>query len=276
MTVFEAVNRAANAAFEPWFALLGPLPAWLAVCATAVPVTLLALAVFRFASDQAGIRRAKDGVKAHLLELWLYKDDPGVLLRAQGRVVVWSLAYLGYSLLPLALLVAPVGLVVVQLEAQFAFRPLAPGEHAIVTVRAPPGAGPVSAATLALPAGLAAETPALRLPDRGEVLWRVRAGTAGRYLARIGIGADTAERRIVVGEGRVGPAAYRADDWRSLGYPAEPPLAAGAGGAGIRAVEVDYPRARGEFLGLSSASWLLFGATLVLGFALRGALGVTF
>jgi hypothetical protein len=37
-----------------------------------------------------------------------------------------------------------------------------------------------------------------------------------------------------------------------------------------------YPRSRGVFAGLSSASWILFGATLVLGFALRRAFGVTF
>jgi hypothetical protein len=272
MTFFEAVNRAGNAAFAPWFTLLAPLPDWLAVCVTALPVTLFALAVFRFTSDQDGIRLAKDRIKAYLLELWLHKDDPGVLLRAQGQVIVQSLAYLGYSLVPLAVMVVPVGLVVVQLEAQYAFRGLAPGETAIVAVTA--GAvAPDAVAWLEPGPGLATETPALRVPDRAQVLWRVRADAAGEHVLGVDVAGARVGGRVVAGEGRAMPATYRADDWRILGYPSEPPLPAGAA---ITAIEVDYPRARGEFLGLSSASWLLLGATLVLGFALRGALGVTF
>ncbi len=272
MTVFHSVNRAANTVFEPWFALLAPLPEWLQVCVTALPVTLLALAVFRVASDQDGIRRAKDLVKAHLLELWLYKDDPGVLLRAQGRVGLHSLAYLGHSLVPLAVMIVPVGLLVAQLEAQYAFRALAPGESAIVTVTTH-AAMPAPAATLALPPDLVAETPALRVADRGAVLWRVRGAADGEHVAGITVNGTSVERGIAVGTGRVMPVAYGADDWRILGYPSEEPLPAASA---IVAVEVEYPRARGEFLGLSSASWLLLGATLVLGFALRGAFRVTF
>jgi hypothetical protein len=272
MTAFHSINNATNTVFTPWFALLAPLPDWLQISVTALPVTLFALLVFRVASNQAGITRAKDLIKAHLLELWLYKDDPGVLLRAQGRVAFNSLAYLGHSLVPLALMIVPVGLLVAQLEAQYAFRALAPGESAIVTVTTRT-ALPAPAATLALPPGIVAETPALRVADRGAVLWRLRGDAAGEHIAGITVDGMRVERRIAVGTGRAMPTAYAADDWRSLGYPSEAPLPAGSA---ITAVEVEYPRARGEFLGLSSASWLLLGATLVLGFALRGAFRVTF
>jgi hypothetical protein len=76
-------------------------------------------------------------------------------------------------------------------------------------------------------------------------------------------------KQVVVGEAdtRLAPVVYRKGDWRMLGYPAEPPIAAEAG---VLAVELPYTRGRGEFAGLSSASWLLVVATLVLGFALRG------
>jgi hypothetical protein len=276
MTLFASVNRAANAVFEPWFSLLGPLPAVAQVCITALPVTLFALLVFRFASDQAGITHAKDQIKAHLLELWLYKDDPRVLLRAQGQVVLQSLAYLGYSLVPMAVMIAPLALVVVQLETRFAFRALGPGESAIVTVSTTDPALLAAEPALALPPALVAETPALRVADRAQLLWRLRADQPGAHRAGLVVGAARAGLRIVAaGEGapRVSPVAYRENDWRVLGYPAEPPLPADSP---FSAIEVGYPRARGEFLGLSSATWLLLGATLAFGFALRGALGVTF
>jgi hypothetical protein len=230
--------------------------------------------VFRFTSDQAGIGQAKDRIKAHLLELWLYKDDPAVLLRAQGRVVLHSFAYLGYSLVPLAVMLAPVALVLVQLESRFAWRAIEPGESVIVvaSTAAPFAAAPP--ATLESPTGLVAETSALRITDRGQVLWRVRADRPGEHSVHLAVGASAVRSRVVVGtRSALGPITYRADDWRSLGYPAEPALDAGAQ---VTSVEVEYPRARGEFLGLSSASWLLFAFTLLFGFALRGPLGVTF
>ena len=67
--------------------------------------------------------------------------------------------------------------------------------------------------------------------------------------------------------------AYQAGDWRVLGSAAEPALVSGGG---IAVTEVSYARGRAEFIGLSSASWLLLGFSLILGFALRGVFGVTF
>ena len=67
--------------------------------------------------------------------------------------------------------------------------------------------------------------------------------------------------------------AYSADDWRVLGSAVESALPVSAG---VISTEVGYSRARGEFIGLSSASWLLLLFTLILGFLLRGLFGVTF
>lgn len=298
MTVYATINATANTLLDPWFALLGGLPVPVQVFITAIPVTFFALLVFRYASDQDGIRHAKDRIKAYLLELWLYKDDPGVLLRAQARVVWHSLTYFGYSLVPMAVMLVPIALLLVQIESRFAWRSLAVGEGAIVTVSVEPsrysvGAKPVATGESRLEplppsqplpqapsvllegSGLVVESAPLRIPDRGQVLWRVSADAPGSHTARITLGETTVERRIVAvaDAGPLGPSVYRAGDWRSLGYPAELPMPADSA---IIGVDLDYPRARGEFLGLSSASWLLFGATLVLGFLLRGFLGVTF
>lgn len=71
----------------------------------------------------------------------------------------------------------------------------------------------------------------------------------------------------------VSPAIYRADDVRSLAYPLEGALAPHAA---VSSIQMIYPRSRAVFAGLSSASWILFAATLAWGFMLRGAFGVTF
>jgi len=276
MTVWTAINTAYNAVFEAWFGLLAPLAPWLQILLTALPVTLLALLVFRYASNQDGIRLAKERIKGYLLELWLYKDDLGVMLRAQGQVMLYSLRYLGLALVPMAVMSVPLAPVIVQLESQFAFRSLQPGETAILTVTMD-SVKPVSRldVVLSLPEGVERDTPALRLDEAGQLLWRLRVDSPGRHDLAITVDGQRFTRRLLVGAGvgALWPQAYNAADWRVLGSAAEPPLPAGSVVTGTR---IDYPRARGEFLGLSSASWLLLLFTLVLGLVLRGLFDVTF
>jgi hypothetical protein len=67
--------------------------------------------------------------------------------------------------------------------------------------------------------------------------------------------------------------AYRANDMRVLLYPR---VAALPSGGPVASLAIDYPRARGEFAGLSSTSWIFFGMVMVLAFALRRLFGVSF
>lgn len=273
--MWSSVNCAANAVFDLWLWPIQNLSATWQIFFTALPVTVIALLVFRFASNQEGITAAKNKIKAYLLELWLYKDDIGILLRAQGRVLRYSFVYMRYSLLPMAIMIVPFALIIVQLESRFAFRGIEPGQSVILSVTVD-GDIPVSRleATLRIPDGVSQDTPALRADDTGQVFWRLTPDQAGRYQIGIQIGDHRVTRQLLAGDGHgIWPTAYRAGDWRVLGSAAEAAL---ADGGGIAMTEVSYPRARAEFLGLSSASWLLLGFSLILGFALRGLFGVTF
>ncbi|MAF82482.1 MAG: hypothetical protein QGH93_12765 [Gammaproteobacteria bacterium] len=276
MTTWSAINAAYSAVFNLWFELLAALSPWLQVLITALPVTVLALLVFRYASNQNGIRLAKERIKAYLLELWLYKDDLGVMLRAQGQVLQYSLRYLGLSLVPMAVMIVPLGPAIVQLESQFAFRSIQPGETTIFTVSMDTDK-PVSAldVTLLLPAGVVEETSALRIDKTGQLLWRLRVDEPGQHDITVTVGDQRVSRRLLAGADMYGlwPQVFNAADWRVLGSAAEPSLPAGTA---VISTEIDYLRARGEFLGLSSASWLLLLFTLLLGLVLRGLFGVTF
>jgi hypothetical protein len=273
--VWSYINSFANTVFELWlWPFQGLTPNW-QIFVTALPVTVIALLIFRFASNQDGITAAKNKIKAYLLELWLYKDDIGVMLRAQGRVFRYSLVYMRYSLVPMAIMIVPFALVIVQLESQYAFQGIEPGESTILSVTLD-GEAPASSmnAELSLPAALQLETPPLRIDASNQVYWRINALQSGRHRVGIRIGDHETTREIVAGTaGALWPIAYRNSDWRVLGSPAEASI---ADGSGIESTEISYARARGEFLGLSSASWLLLGFTLIFGFALRGLFGVTF
>jgi len=275
--MWPVVNQALNAVVD---VLLWPVRGlgdiW-QIIVLALPATVLALLVFRLVSNQDAIRMHKNRIKAYLLELLLYKDDLRVTLSAQRRILGHTLRYMGHALLPMAVMLLPFLLIMVQVESRFAFQGLEPGESTILAVAVDPDQQNIkqTAYRLELPQGIQVETPAVRMPASGEVAWRIRAGSPGQYTATITAGEHAIQKTIMVGaqHTRLAPAVYRAGDIRTLGYPAEAAL---ADSQPLASASVEYRRARGEFIGLSSASWLLFLFSIIFGFALRGALGVTF
>ena len=274
--MWTAINSFFNLLFD---GLLWPvrwLPDTVQLSLLGLPAALLALVVFRYVSNQQAIEDAKDKVKAYLLELRLYKDDLLVTMRAQGQILRYNAHYLGHALLPMAVMVGPFVLMLVQIESRFAYRGLKTGESAVLTVEMRDGpAVSTIPATLVLPEALRQDTPPLRIDETGEIIWRIRARAPGEHRVRIRLGETEIEKRLVVGRGaqHITPAIVRASDLATLAHPGEAPLSPDGP---VRAVRVTYPQDRSSFLGLSSASWIFFAASLVLGFALRGPLGVTF
>src|SRR3974377_243951 len=99
--------------------LLGPFrglhPFW-ALLILSVMVGAVLLVVFRYTSNQRGIQETKNRIKAHLLEIRLFKDDLRVLLSAQGSILKYNLRYMAYGLKPLLVIILPVALLLIQLE----------------------------------------------------------------------------------------------------------------------------------------------------------------
>lgn len=274
--MWSIVNQAVTALFDVVLWPVDGLSAGWQAFYLGVPGALLGLLVYRFVSDQDGIERAKNLIVAHLFELRLFKDDFLVSLRAQGGILRHNATYLRHALLPMAVMIVPFLLMLVQVESRFAFRGLEPGERALLTVQID-GESPVSSLEidLLLPEGLERESPALRIDQSGEVVWRVRGAGAGVHDVTISIGEQTLHKRVVVGRNGTWVATdlYRASHWETLLYPQEAALPSDGP---ARALKLSYPRARGEFGGLSSASWIFMGSSILFGFLLRGPFGVTF
>jgi hypothetical protein len=273
--MWPAVSTVLNAPFNALFWLVQWLPAEWQVVVLAVPGAMFALAIYKLVSNQAAIRDAKDKMVAYLLELRLFRDDLVVLLRAQGRVFANIGRYLGHSLLPMLVMLPVFLLMLIQIESRFAFRGLAPDEQALVTVGITSDR-PVShlRANLDADAGLRVATPALRADSSGEIYWRVRAVSPGLHNLKLRVGAEQADRIVNVdGAGGAMTMAYRASDMRTLLYPR---AAALPSNGAVSTLAIDYPRARGEFAGLSSTSWLFFAMVMLFAFALRRVFDVSF
>src|ERR1017187_10152133 len=120
--------------------------ALLTMAAFSATAGVLILLVFKAISNRRGLQAARRKLRAHLLAIRLFADDPAVILRSQGRLLVWTLRYMAL-LAPAFLVIAiPLFLAWDHLDALWGRAPLEPGETVILiepprdmVCRPPPG-----------------------------------------------------------------------------------------------------------------------------------------
>ncbi len=247
--------------------------AWVGLALVSALTGLVLLVIFRYTSNQRGIRTAKDRILAHLLEVVLYRDQMRVVVRAQSRLVIDNLRYLGHALVPLAFMILPVGLMLVQLDLRYGRRPLRVGETAVVSVKLRPGTD-LDKVALNAPQGVKVETPSLRIPALNEVDWRVRATAAGDHKVTVSTGEDEVAKQVVVGDraARVSTARVDSGVWAQFLHPGEPPVPASSS---VQSIAVSYGYADlplGRWRINWVWAWLII--SMAFGYALKGPLRV--
>jgi uncharacterized membrane protein (DUF106 family) len=261
-------------AFDAGLAQLRFLPAYFALTLVAAGLAIVILLAFRYASDQRRLLATKNAIKAHLLELWLFRDDVPLVLRAQRSILRLNLRYLGLTLKPLLVTLVPLALVLISLDGWFGARPLRPGEAAVVSVHLADSAAMPDNIALGANGGLTVETPALRIPATGELDWRIRALQTGRHHVWLEIGNRRIEKDVVVSEtvARVSAVRTSSSIGQAVLHPLEAPVPPELG---VDRIEVHY--APGAVTIFSrSVHWLiyLFLASVVFVFVLKRRLGV--
>lgn len=252
------------------------LPPWLGLTAASLLTALLMLGVYKLTSDQAAIRRAKDRIKAHLLEMRLYKDNMRATWGAQAGILKANLAYMAANLKPLAVMIVPLVLILARLGLWYDRAPLEPGREALVKARLARTADPLALdLRLETPPVVEVSAPPVRIADEREVVWRIKALAAGQGRLTLRAGDRTIDKTVAVGGrtlARVSALASRGSFLKRVLYPGEPPL---PDGTPVRSVEVLYPARTLAAFGLA-VHWLVAYLVLsvVFGFALKGVFKV--
>jgi hypothetical protein len=220
--------------------------------------------VFGRFSNAERIRLAQRKIRANLYAFRLFADEPALIFRAQKQLLLWNARYLGLMLGPSVAMFVPAAVLLTQLEAVYGSRPLEAGESAIVTAQFDASADSPAFAPSLEGHGILVETPAVRIPDRRQACWRVRA-ISGRASVKSGSvwlrvpGAD-AGKTVQAGTGLCYISARRVAslfDW--LHYPAEARLP----DAGVRWIGVSYPYAAIDVFGFG-VDWLVWFCTVSL------------
>jgi len=235
---------------------------------------VVALQVYKYASNQAAIARVKTQIMMHLLEIRLFSHDILQVLKSTGQIVGKNGVYLGHNLLPMVVMMAPMVALMVQLVAHYAYAPAPEGAVELLQLKLDPEAGiPASEVSLELPKGVSLDAPMVATAD-GQAFWRLRADAPGDHVLKVKVAGQTYEKGWAVGGVAREIPVKRLRSWEALLYPGEAAIPASAPVLSLELETHERPLAwfpDGEF---GILMWALV-LSLVAGFALKGVFGVT-
>ncbi len=158
------------------------LPPLAGIAFLALLTAVFALLIYRLVSNQEGITRTKKRIFGHFFGIYLFRDDLGRIIGQFGQVMGSVLRYMTYALPPLLLIIIPIGLLCIQMQLYYGYRPPVPGETVNATVLFEPGFDPFTVEPeLISPKGVKVETPPLRISSRSETAWRLRVEERGDH-----------------------------------------------------------------------------------------------
>ncbi len=141
---------------------------WLTLVPLSALCGILAAFVFRrFASPELG--KTVNRIIAHLMELWLFFDEPELILEAQRDLLRENIRMFRQIAVPLAITAPLLALVVWQADGFFGRGTLPAGEAAVVTAHV--RSGDLSNVQLRTPPDVRVETPGctrVRLDNRAQ------------------------------------------------------------------------------------------------------------
>jgi uncharacterized membrane protein (DUF106 family) len=278
-----AIASALNGIFDLLMAPFQGMHPLVGLIVISVVTGIVMLLIFGKTSNQKAIRVAKGRLKAHIAEIWLFRNDLLQMLLAIARVLANTGRYFAHSLRPLIFIFVPVLVIMIMLGVRYELRPFTVAETAVLSVRVDnPAWTQGDEVQLVSSPDIEVVSPALRIPALGDIEWKVRAARPGWHEIIVRTpGGETSKRILVAEEGKaadkvrakLAAARGRALSGSFLLFPTEPPLAAATG---IRSIEIkDWPHRKLSVFGLG-VHWLIvfFAVSLVAGYAVKGIFGV--
>jgi hypothetical protein len=132
---------------------------------------VVAILIFRRFTDRAAIERSVNRILAHVMELGLFLDSPGLVLGAQRDLLRENARLLRLVIVPGAILAVLFAILYLPMNAMLGYGPLVMGEPSVVTVQMKDALTPIR---LEAPDGIAVETPGVRSVRDRQIGWRVR------------------------------------------------------------------------------------------------------
>ncbi len=249
--------------------LLAPiavLPGWLSNTIISAVTGIILLIIFKYTSNQRAIGRVRDDIKANMLALKLFKDSISVTLQAQGRVFRGAFLLLFYAVRPMLVMIVPVSLLLAQMGLWYQYRPLLPGEEAVVTVKLNDNIETPWPIVSIEPTPAAEVTIGpVRVFSKHGIHWKIKAIENGSHGLIFHVDGEQFDKELAVGDGFMRVSAERPGwHWADiLLHPCEKPFDPDSA---VRSISIDYPRRLSRTSGTDW--WLIYFFVASLVFAL--------
>ncbi len=281
ISVIIFIERIVDLLFYPFESLH---PMW-AMTLVSVVVGVIALVIYKYTSNQDGIKDAKERIKGHFYELWIYIDELTILVTAQGGIIKNATRYLGYAMVPLAIMLLPIFVLFANMEERYHFRALEPGEETLIKLRLSDNfADWKDKVSLDLPQGLSLAAPPVRfvreikdgrkVTDREyEANWKIRADAEGDYKLVFKVDGANITRSLLVGGKPTRLSPFTTTDLgTAILYPPTEKIPAAAK---VQFIEVRYPEADFPFFTWYTWwVWPFLVISIIAAFFLKGPLKV--
>jgi hypothetical protein len=265
------INGIMNVLFDVLLFPFRAMPPLVGLLFLSVLLGVVFLLLFKYTSPQKTIKKVKDRIKAGLYEVRLYKDDLGVIFRANKGLMINNARYIGCCLVPLVPMVILILPILFQLDARYGILPLGEGETTLLEVHLAEQVDFDSAVVaLAVPDGLKVEAGPMRIPSKREYAYRIKAEKAGHYELRFIVNGESYTKSVDADEdiGMVSPKRMQSSIY-ALQYPGESPWPAGS-----RLESMELRHVRKGMLGMDGDyfPWLIIFCIVAIaaGFAMKG------
>jgi len=262
--------------FEILFIPFRNMNPWVAMIVVSLLTALLMLLVYRYTSNQKGIKKVKNKIKAHLLEIRLFKDSMSISLKAQGKILLANFRYIALNFKPLLVMIIPIILIIIQLNFWFGYDSLKQGQATLLKVKLEDGYNPLQQNIALDPSSdIKIETDPLRIEEDYEVNWRISPQSKGNHDLNVVIGSHSITKSFASelrALSRISPIRYNHNFINNLLYPMERPIPKDLP---VKSIEVIYPVRYLNLFGLN-IHWLIafFALSIIFGFAFKGVMKV--
>jgi len=221
--------------------------------------------LFKVTSNQDRIKATRDAFSARILEMRIYQDDLGLILKALAAALWSNVAYLRASLVPILVLLVVALPVFVQLDERYGRTNLEPGETTLLTVTLKDGVDPMTTPIRADGgSAVTLDAPPVRVEDRREVNWRVRADSAGVHPFTVTVYDTPYEFPIVVAKSNrsIGYTRHANSHADALFHPGLPVIPKNSA---LQSVHLEYPTRDYSLVFWQSPWWLVFIVVVSVG-----------
>jgi hypothetical protein len=177
------------------------LPPFFGFSCIALFTGYLAVAIFKYVSDQKALKEIMNRIKVHFAEILLYRDDIRQILFAQKEILKYNFFYFIRTIKPAIPIVAIVLMILSQMNLRYSFRPISADEPLVVKVSMSnnPEVENTEDVILYLPYGFEAVSPAFHLAAE-QIEWNIKSSRTGEFDLAFQAGKNIFHKKVLIGK----------------------------------------------------------------------------